>query len=83
MKKFIIILLINSCFQLLLSCSSNFNAENLEGAIFVSPTNCYGNDFENDSARIELLSDSVCVVKNLSRIKSEDIYKWPRQFTGK
>lgn len=83
MKKLVIILLTISCIQLLLSCSSNFNVENWEGAVFVSPTNSYrGNDFPNDSARIELLSDSVCIVKNLSFIDFADSYKWPEQFTG-
>lgn len=83
MKKLLIIFLTIFCIQLLLSCSSNFNAENWEGAVFVSPTDCYGNDFPNDSARIELFPDSVCIVKNLSFANFADSYKWPEQFTGK
>lgn len=83
MKKLLIIFLTIFCIQLLLSCSSNFNAENWEGAVFVSPTDCYGNGFPNDSARIELLPDSVCIVKNLSFTNFADSYKWPEQFTGK
>lgn len=83
MKKLVIIILTISCIQLLFSCSKNFNVENWEGAVFVSPTNSYrGNDFPNDSARIELLPDSVCIVKNLSFIDFADSYKWPEQFTG-
>lgn len=83
MKKLVIILLTISCIQLLLSCSKNFDMENWEGAVFVSPTNSYrGNDFPNDSARIELLPDSVCIVKNLSFIDFANSYKWPEQFTG-
>lgn len=83
MKKLIIILLTISSIQLLLSCSKNFSGENWEGAVFVSPTNSYrGNDFPNDSARIELLPDSVCIVKNLSFIDFANSYKWPEQFTG-
>ena len=83
MKKLVIILLTITCIQLLLSCSKNFDMENWEGAVFVSPTNSYrGNDFPNDSARIELLPDSVCIVKNLSFIDFATSYKWPEQFTG-
>ena len=46
MKKLVIIILTISCIQLLFSCSKNFNVENWEGAVFVSPTNSYrGNVF--------------------------------------
>ncbi len=83
MKKLVVILLTISFIQLLLSCSKNFNMENWAGAVFVSPTNSYrGNDFPNDSVRIELLPDSVCIVKNLSFVDFADSYKWPEQFTG-
>lgn len=83
MKKLLILLLTISGIQLLLSCSSNVNVEDLVGAVFVSPTDYSGNDFENDSARIELLPDSVCIVRNLSFTNFDDSDKWPQQFTGR
>ena len=49
----------------------------------MSPTDYNGNDFPNDSARIELLSDSVCKVNNLSYIEFDDSIKWPDEFVGK
>lgn len=65
-----------------LSCSSNFDAESWEGAVFVSTIDYNGNDFYNDNARIELLSDSVCEVMNLSFVEFSDSTKWPKRFTG-
>lgn len=82
MKNFGIILLILFYIQMLSSCSSNFNTENWEGSVFVSSVDYNGNDFENDSARIELLSDSICNVKNLTFVSFSDSIKWPKQFTG-
>lgn len=84
MKKLLIIFLSVYCIQLLLSCSSDFNEENWEGAVFVSAVGCnsYGNNFENDSARIELLSDSVCKVENLTFIYFSDSVRWPERFIG-
>lgn len=69
--------------SVLLSCSSNFDAESWEGTVFVSAIDYNGNDFYNDSARIELLSDSICIVKSLSFVEFSDSTKWPGQFTGK
>lgn len=83
MKKLGTILLLLYCVQMLSSCSSNFNTENWVGAVFVSSIDYNGNDFENDSARIELLSDSICKIENLSFVGFADSTKWPEQFTGK
>lgn len=82
MKNSGIILLILHSIQLLSSCSSNFNTENWEGSVFVSSVDYNGKDFENDSARIELLSDSICKVKNLTFVNFSDSVKWPEQFIG-
>ena len=49
----------------------------------MSPTDYKGNDFPKDSARIELLSDSICKVNNLSYIEFDDSIKWPDEFIGK
>lgn len=83
MKKLLTILLFGYCCLSLFSCSSNFNTENWEGAVFVSSIDYNGNDFENDSARIELLADSICVIENLSFVEFHNSIKWPKQFTGK
>lgn len=83
MKKLLIIFLTISFIQLLLSCSSNFNTENWVGAVFVSSIDYNGNDFENDSARIELLSDSICKIQNLTFVGFADSIKWHEQFVGK
>ena len=83
MKKLGTILLILYSIQLLSSCSSNFNTENWVGSVFVSSIDYNGNNFENDSARIELLSDSICKVNNLTFVSSADSIKWPDRFIGK
>lgn len=83
MKKPGIIFLSLCCVQMLSSCSSKFNTENWEGTVLVSSIDYNGNDFENDSARIELLSDSICKIKNLSFVYFTDSIKWPEEFTGK
>lgn len=83
MNKLGAILLSLYCVQMLSSCSSNFNTENWVGAVFVSSIDCNGNDFENDSARIELLSDSICKINNLSFVGFADSIKWPEQFVGR
>lgn len=83
MKKLCNILLILYLIQLLSSCSSNFNTENWVGSVFVSSTDYNGNDFENDSARIVLISDSICKVKKNTFVSFSDSIKWPEQFIGK
>lgn len=65
------------------SCTNKFSQEDWEGSTFVSENNS-GSYLEcSDNARIELLADSVCKVRNLSFVTFYKNVNWPNEFTGK